>query len=368
MLKLLVICVAALAGLSLPVATAGAGVSVGLASPAPLTYVWAVWGGHRGPALTKLTGEVGIDAGNQDTLLIEPSGHVLEGGGNTLGAHPYAVPNLSHVVATADADRYFLAISSPAPIVSGRCPDSTVWRWNDGQAAAKVTALDGLGVVQVAAGADHQFALSCTGKVYVWGVGPLAGPGHASVPTLNPHLTALTRGTAAGVLIDSGSDIGGMLVNGQMYMWGSNAQGQCGCGKSGSYIFSPTPVRQTVSFKTISLGGDQSYNGQILAIDASGRAWCWGANLDGQCGLGVNKNVDVPTRVPGQASVAQVAAGGAYSLFVGTGGGLWACGDIHDFGKSSTPNQWSPSKVLSGVAAVSAGSAHALVVGARVRS
>ena len=367
-LRVLVICAAVLAGLALPVATAGAGVSVGLASRASATYVWAVWGGHRGPALTKLTGEAGIDAGNNDSLLIEPSGHVLEFGGNTLGAQAYAVPHLSHVVATADADRYFLAISSPTSIVAGRCPDSTVWRWNDGQAATKVTALDGLGVVQVAAGADHQFALTCTGKVYVWGVGPLAGPGYSRVPTLNPHLTALTSGTAVGVLIDSGSDIGGMLVNGQLYVWGSNAQGQCGCGISGGYIASPRSVRQAVSFKTISLGGDQRYNGQILAIDGSGQAWCWGANLDGQCGLGTNHNVDVPTRVPGRTSVAQVAAGGTYSLFVGARGTLWACGAIHDFGKSSTPNQWSPSKVLSGVTAVSAGSAHALVVGAGART
>ena len=223
-------------------------------------------------------------------------------------------------------------------------------------------------MVQVAAGADHQFALTCTGKVYVWGVGPLAGPGYSRVPTLNPHLTALTSGTAVGVLIDSGSDIGGMLVNGQLYVWGSNAEGQCGCGISGGYIASPRSVRQAVSFKTISLGGDQRYNGQILAIDGSGQAWCWGANLDGQCGLGTNHNVDVPTRVPGRTSVAQVAAGGTYSLFVGARGTLWACGAIHDFGKSSTPNQWSPSKVLSGVTAVSAGSAHALVAGAGART
>ena len=121
-LRVLVICAAVLAGLALPVATAGAGVSVGLASRASATYVWAVWGGHRGPALTKLTGEAGIDAGNNDSLLIEPSGHVLEFGGNTLGAQAYAVPHLSHVVATADADRYFLAISSPTSIGRAAAP------------------------------------------------------------------------------------------------------------------------------------------------------------------------------------------------------------------------------------------------------
>ena len=41
------------------------------------------------------------------------------------------------------------------------------------------------------------------------------------------------------------------------------------------------------------------------------------------------------------------------------------CGNIHDFGESPTANQLSTSKVLSGVAAVSAGAAHALVVGTR---
>jgi alpha-tubulin suppressor-like RCC1 family protein len=361
-LKALAIGAAVIVGLSLPVTTAGAGVSVGLAGPAPSTYAW---GNNRdvGPALTNFTGEVGIDAGNYESLVIEPSGHVLAFAGDSQGAHAETVANLSHVVATADADKYFLAISSPTPIVSGRCPDSTVWRWSDGKPAAKVTALDGLGVVQVAAGADHQFALTCTGKVYVWGVGPLAmgGDGHFKEPTLNPKLTALTGGTSVGVLIDAGSDIGGMLVNGQVYMWGSNSQGQCGCGTTGSFIVAPTRVKQTVSFKTISVGGDQSYNGQILAIDGSGRAWCWGASADGQCGLGNGNNVDRPTRVPGQTSVAEVAAGGAYSLFVDTDGDLWGSGDIND--QASTSNQLSPVKVFSEVDAVSAGAEHALVVG-----
>jgi alpha-tubulin suppressor-like RCC1 family protein len=365
-LKAFVIGAAVVAGLSLPAATAGAGVSVGLAGPASSTYAW---GNIRdvGPVKTQLTGEVGIDAGNYDSLLIEPSGDVLEFAGDTQAAHAETVPDLSHVVATADADQYFLAISSPAPIVSGRCPDSTVWRWSDGKAASEVTALDGLGVVQIAAGADHQFALTCTGKVYVWGVGPLAmgGDGHFKEPTLNPQLTALTGGTSVGVLIDAGSDIGGMLVNGQVYMWGSNSQGQCGCGTTGSFIVSPTRVKQKVSFKTISVGGDQSYNGQVLAIDGSGRAWCWGAALDGQCGLGTSNNVDLPTRVPGQTSVAQVAAGGAYSLFLGTNGHLWGSGIIND--KTSTSNQLRPVKVFSGVASVSAGAEHALVVGTRPR-
>jgi hypothetical protein len=372
MLRVLVICAVVLGGLSLPIATAGAGVSVGLPTPASSTYAWANNRNLR-PALTTFTGEVGIDAGNYDSLLIEPSGHVLEFGGNSTGARAYTVASLSHVVATADADQYFIAISSPTPIVSGRCPDSTVWRWSDGKAATKVTALDGLGVVEVAGGADHQFALTCTGKVYVWGVGPLAmgSSGHAfKEPTLNPYLTALTGGTSVGVLIDAGSDIGGMLVKGRVYMWGNNAQGQCGCGTSGGFMDSPTPVKQTVSFKTISVGGDQSYNGQVLAIDGSGRAWCWGAGLDGQCGLGTSTNVDVPTRVPGQTSVAQVAAGGAYSLFVGTNGDLRGCGDIH-FGagaKGSTANQLSSVKILSGVAAVSAGAEHVLVIGTRSKN
>jgi len=72
-------------------------------------------------------------------------------------------------------------------------------------------------------------------------------------------------------------------------------------------------------------------------------------------------NVDRPTRVPGQTSVAEVAAGGAYSLFVDTDGDLWGSGDIND--QASTSNQLSPVKVFSEVDAVSAGAEHALVVG-----
>jgi hypothetical protein len=276
-----------------------------------------------------------------------------------------AVRNISSVVATADGGRDYIAISSPTAITPGVCPDSTVWQWSLGEAAYEVTALNGKGVTQVAEAAGHQYALTCTGDVYVWGTGSLLALGRTATrytPTLNPQLTSLTNGTDVGVLIDAGSDLGAILVQGQAYVWGNNKQDQCGCGSQSPWLFTPTKVDQSVPFTSIDSGGDEGNDGQTLAIDASGQAWCWGANFDGQCGLGTTANVPVPTEVPGQTAVAQVAAGGDYSLFLGTDGDVWACGDNAQgaVGNGATANQLTPVDVLKGIVTVSAGANHAL--------
>jgi hypothetical protein len=325
--------------LALP-ATAGA------QATATYQYQW-----NASPQLdSRVTGEVAIDAGSRDSVAIEPDGSVVEFG---IHGKPVVVPHLSDIVAVADGKEDYIAISSPSPLIlDGSCPDSTVWRWDKGGAATEVTELDGLGVTEIAEAAGHQFALTCTGKVYVWGNNDLALGSYVSEtsPTLNPSLTALTDGTDVGVLIDAGSVTGGILVDGQAYMWGANKDDQCGCGSSASQIEYPTAVRQSVPFTFIDTGGYDVNDDQTLALDAAGDVWCWGTNLQGQCGLGTTTNVPVPTEVPGIPPMVTVRAGGSYSLFLDTSGNVWQSGN----------NATSPTEVLSGMTMVSAGAFHAV--------
>ena len=325
----------------------------GLISPAAHTYIW---GYDARPTSITITGEVGIAAGSRDSVAIEPNGTVVEFSQKGDHIDQATVPNLSDVVALADGREDYIAISSPSPIVlDGSCPDSTVWQWDDGGVATEDSQLNGLGVTEVAEAAGHQYALTCTGKVYVWGDAQLALQGVISEadPTLNPTLTALTKGTDVGVQLAAGSVTGGILVDGQAYMWGNNQEDQCGCGSSAGVVPYPKPVIQSVPFVAIDSGGQYVDDGQTLAIDASGHAWCWGANADGQCGTGTTTDVAVPTAVPGLSSVTQVAAGGDYSLFLDGG-------DVVECGEAEGTMQLTPTGVLGGIAVVSAGAYHAL--------
>jgi len=231
----------------------------------------------------------------------------------------------------------------------------------------KLTSLDGLGVVQVVAASWHMFALTCTGQVYVWGwntsgdlgMGPV---NDESVPVRNPYLTALTGGTANGVLLDTGSFAADILVRGKVYGWGNNRQLQCGCGSTASTVRYPTAVHQALPFTFIDSGGDFDYDGHTLALDSSGRVWCWGNNTSGQCGLGTTANVGAPTRVPGLPRISTVRAGGQQSLYLDSSGNVWTSGSNQygQGGDGTTTDERRVVKVLSGISMISAGAEHSL--------
>src|SRR5205807_275941 len=56
-----------------------------------------------------------------------------------------------------------------------------------------------------------------------------------------------------------------------------------------------------------------------LALRSNRSLWAWGKNTDGQLGDGTTTNADVPRAVSGLSAVTALAAGGSFSLAVGSG-------------------------------------------------
>ena len=362
------------------------------AAPASRTFEWGRPVAPGGPGLSPtgvdVTGETTIDAGNASDLAIMPGGAV-EGWGDTIVARasmtPVPIAKLTHVVQVADGDHSFVALEAPAGIPQNGCPtDTTVWTWGDNidndlglnsttgvyTRPVKLTSLDGVGVVQVVAASWHMFALTCSGKVYVWGANAsddlgMGSVGEEPVPVENPYLTSLTGGSSQGVLLDTGSFGADILVGGKAYGWGNNRQLECGCGTTATTVAYPTAVHQTVPFTFIDSGGDFDYDGHTLAVDSSGRVWCWGDNSSGQCGLGTTSTVATPTRVPGLPTITTARAGGQQSLYLDSSGNVWTSGsnEFGEAGDGSNVDELHVVKVLSGVTMISAGAQHSLAAG-----
>jgi alpha-tubulin suppressor-like RCC1 family protein len=343
------------------------------------------------PTLVQTLDAVAIDAGNESDLAVLADGTVWGWGATHVSQQSMDViqiPGLVHVVqAPVDGNHDFAALEQPGHDTA--CPSSSsVMTWglnqsgdlglgdgkkDDNYATAQdVSTLDCLNVVQLAAAAQHMFALTASGQVYVWGgnENDELGLGAASakpalIPTLNPAATALTGGTSAGVQLTAGSVMGGMLVKGHAYSWGGDALGQCGCGLRGSVISTPTAVSQgSVLYIWIDQGGNVGTDGHELALTASGSVYAWGAGADGQLGDGTTADSAVPVLVTGLPPISTVRAGGMHSLALDTSGNVWAWGanDDGQLGDGTRADSLRPEEVLSGMTMISAGSLHSLAL------
>ena len=359
-----------LAMLAAGIATMSA-VSIDAAASGPSVFEWgrpvATGGPGTRPAMVQSSATLSsIDAGNFGDVLVLSNGTVWGWGGTSMTLTQ--VPEVSNVVQRpVDGNGTFTAIEQPG--TDSACPtSSTVIHWGKGPTAV-VSQLNCLNVVQLAAAAGHTFALTSTGRVYVWGGGgDLLGFGSGvtseSKPTLNPTLTALTNGTSAGVMLTTGMTMAGILVNGHAWSWGSNQYGQCGCGSTASQIASPMPVAQgSTLYASIDDGGNLSGDGHELALTATGAVWAWGDNAHGQLGIGTKVDSNIPVAVTGlPAGIVDVRAGGEHSLALDGAGNVWAWGDNQygQVGNGTTTDVLLPINVLAGITQISAGSFHSL--------
>jgi alpha-tubulin suppressor-like RCC1 family protein len=84
----------------------------------------------------------------------------------------------------------------------------------------------------------------------------------------------------------------GVLSGGDARCWGDNAAGQLGNGASGGQETAPVDVSGSFSFDTLSLGDAVS-----CGIVGNGTLYCWGSDADGRLGTGGGGDASSPTGV-----------------------------------------------------------------------
>ena len=193
-------------------------------------------------------------------------------------------------------------------------------------------ALAGKTVVAIAAGANHNLALTADGRVYSWGsnqVGQL-GTG-SSFPQSSSSPTAVSgSGLIAGktvIAIAAGTSHSlAVTSDGQVHAWGLGSSGQLGTGSPydsfGPVAVNTSGVLAGKSVTAIAAGGSHS-----LAIDSNGTGYAWGSNSSGQLGNNSSRSESAPVALSTQGAVGSrpltaIAAGGSHSLAIagrGTG-------------------------------------------------
>jgi alpha-tubulin suppressor-like RCC1 family protein len=209
----------------------------------------------------------------------------------------------------------------------------------------------------IATGYYHTCALKVDGKVYCWGYNDEGqiGSGTLNVIFNTPVLVPLTNPSST---IATGSTHSCAVdFNGNAYCWGAGHYGQLGNGSRGATVFSITPVPVTVQngIKSLTAGA-----GHTCAIKTNNEVVCWGSNLAGQLGNGTNVDSTIAVAVTNLGTVTAISAGGAHTCALKTNGEIacWGENTSGQFGIGTTVNSNVPVvlSIAGGVTAVSAAS------------
>jgi alpha-tubulin suppressor-like RCC1 family protein len=238
---------------------------------------------------------------------------------------------------------------------------------------SSATAVKGeLEAVSVAAGLAHTCAVAEGGALWCWGRGNSGQLGPArSVDTSLPTMVELAAGTPAALEPMAGVAAGdaftcGWQTGGRAFCWGANDEGQLG---DGTRMSGATPSAQGTGLATvdsIAAGADHA-----CARLADGGLRCWGRGAEGQLGNKVTAASLTPVTVAlsskAAAAPAQaLAAGAAHSCALDEGGHVWCWGKGLDgrLGTNGGDNANEPVMVgdLADARAVAAGGAHTCAV------
>jgi len=258
-----------------------------------------------------------------------------------------------------------------SPTASAEGAAAWAWGWNaygqlgDGTVSPRLAPVAIAGVPevrQVAAGGLHSIALAADGTVWTWGHNNY---GELGIGLSGPGTDRWTPGPVLGladiVMVSAGDEhCMALQVNGDVWAWGSNGNGQVGDGTTGLRS-SPVKVSGLTDVVRISAGLQHS-----LALRRDGTVWAWGYNDGGRLGDGTEVARHVPVQVVGISGVCDIGAGGAFSAALRPDGTVWTWGEnqFGQLGDGSCVGRLTPGQVIGigDAVAIGAGGAHCLAL------
>jgi alpha-tubulin suppressor-like RCC1 family protein/outer membrane protein assembly factor BamB len=218
--------------------------------------------------------------------------------------------------------------------------------------------------ISIAAGNRFSAAV-ISNQLFTWGadnVGQL-GDGNTTTRVVPTRTSTETNW----LFVSAGGRGNATLTNGHalairtdgLFSWGANAQGQLGVGNNiGSLL--PTIISIDTNWVIAEAGAQHS-----AALRGDGTIWTWGGNEFGQLGIGNTTNQNAPMRVGVDSAWVEVRAGGSFTLARRADGTIWGWGR-NDFAQLGTTNGGSnvlsPKQIGTNMdwATISAGVSHAM--------
>jgi alpha-tubulin suppressor-like RCC1 family protein len=259
-------------------------------------------------------------------------------------------PGTYHTCVLAGGDPYCWGYNSSGQIGNGSTQDAL-----EPVAVNTSGVLAGLAETSISAGGAHTCVVA-SAKAFCWGSGSSGRLGNgSSTNKTTPVAVTATSGPLLGKTVTSisaGEAHTCAVASGAAYCWGYNVNGQVG---DNSVTARTTPVAVDVTGvlagKTVTAIGASGYNRHSCAV-ASGALYCWGINTYGQLGDNTTTQSLVPVAV-----VATGALSGKTPTIIESGGHVnctvisaemycWGYGGYGQLAKGSTTNSGVPIKAI----------------------
>ena len=155
--------------------------------------------------------------------------------------------------------------------------------------------LFGKQIQQISAGFWHACAVDTDGKAYCWGndVSYQLGSGAPTGVSFSPvavDMSGELLGKSVKQIASSQDHTCAIDTEGKAFCWGNNLNGELGDGLQTGFMPSPVAVDMSgellgETIESIYTGGVYGY-GYSCAITTSEQLYCWGANIQGELGIG----------------------------------------------------------------------------------
>lgn len=195
---------------------------------------------------------------------------------------------------------------------------------------------------KLALGGDHSAAIRTDGTLWTWGRN---NDGQLGIGTSGNGSERSSPVQVAGswIQVAAGDEnTYGIRSDYTLWVWGQNDKGQLGQNNSGNPNRKSSPVQVAGSWLQVAAKTYGAPNPAIFGIKTNNTLWAWGANADGQLGIGSTSDVSVPTQVAG--SWAYVYTSSVQCLAQKTDKTTWIWGDnaYGSLGLGDTASRSSP--------------------------
>lgn len=273
-------------------------------------------------AVPPLTSVVKLGGRPYFTIAVKADGTVWAWGMNQFGqmgndtVNPMSGPQVTVPVQVSNSGAGG-AINRPLQVTCGYqfgaalTTNGTVWTWGSGThgelgngtmgSSYTPTQVPGLtNITAISAGWFHILALKSDGTAWAWGNNSNGELGDGTTANRSNAVQVLNLSEIAAI---SGGDShsSALAADGTVWKWGRNDVGELGNGAVNA-IANPVPAKILfdkfgAGFSNVVLLSARDYHN--IAVKADGSVWMWGANDQGQCGVGTTNDVYRPSPVVG---------------------------------------------------------------------